>query len=229
MKANQSMTENLRPNSLKSTNVFVLNTGRCGSSTLMEACKHISNYSCGHESRSKLLGDARFGYPAFHIEVDNRLSWFLGRLDKHYGDNARYVHLMRNRNDTARSYVRRYPLSIVKAYRQTMLMGAVDGSKPMSICLDYCDTINTNIELFLKDKAYKMEFMLENAKHDFRKFWEFIGAEGDIDGALAEFDVSYNAGGAASQYRPRKFPIIKEIVRKVKRLAINMPNYIKNG
>ena len=58
-------------------NVFVLCTGRCGSVTLYKICKHIQNFTSGHESRKKL----DFKYQENHIEIDNRLSWFLGRLD----------------------------------------------------------------------------------------------------------------------------------------------------
>jgi len=63
----------------------------------------------------------------------------------------------------------------------------------MSVCLDYCDTVNSNIELFLKDKTRKMIFNLEKARQDFQEFWKLIGAEGDIDMALSEFNNAYNA------------------------------------
>ena len=35
-------------------NVFILNTGRCGSRTFARACAHITNYTSAHESRSGL-------------------------------------------------------------------------------------------------------------------------------------------------------------------------------
>ena len=89
-------------------NVFVLCTGRCGSTTFIESCRHIRNFSCAHESRTRLLGNERLAYPPNHIEADNRLSWFLGRLDREYGDDAFYVHLVRNTKDVARSYARRF-------------------------------------------------------------------------------------------------------------------------
>jgi len=75
------------------TNIFVLSTGRCGSTTFYKACSHFSNYTSGHETLSSKLGIQRFAYPAFHIESDNRLSWLLGRLDTEYGNSAFYVHL----------------------------------------------------------------------------------------------------------------------------------------
>lgn len=65
------------------SNVFVLCTGRCGSTTLFaQACQHIENYTASHESKIFLLGDKRLEYSQNHIEVDNRLSWFLGSLEK---------------------------------------------------------------------------------------------------------------------------------------------------
>ena len=48
-------------------NVFVLNTGRCGSMTFVEACRPITNFSSAHESRCAKLGAERFAYPDNHI------------------------------------------------------------------------------------------------------------------------------------------------------------------
>ena len=84
-------------------NVFVLSTGRCGSTTFIKACSHITNYSSAHESLSTRTGKQRLNYPENHIEADNRLSWLLGRLDNTYGDDAFYVHLNRNIEDTIAS------------------------------------------------------------------------------------------------------------------------------
>ena len=162
--------------------------------TFIKACEHITNFSSAHESRCDQLGDARLAYPDNHIEADNRLSWFLGKLDKQYGDNAIYVHLKRNNNDTATSYAKRlFPGGIIPAYRKGILQHLPDDTPDLSVSLDYCDTVNSNIELFLKDKTRKLEFNLENAKHDFKKFWDFIDAKGDLDSALAEFNIAYNS------------------------------------
>ncbi len=62
-------------------NVFVLGTGRCGTTTFMKACRHVTNCTSGHETRVNHVGPERLSYPSNHIEADNRLSWFLGRLD----------------------------------------------------------------------------------------------------------------------------------------------------
>ena len=148
-------------------NVFVLCTGRCGSTTFYKACKHIKNYRSGHETRTGLLRFNRLDYSVNHIEVDNRLSWFLGKLDILYGDTAFYVHLRRNTIDTANSFVNRYTLGIIRAYRERILLGIDKKATPYNVALDYCETVNYNIKLFLKDKTNKMDFSLENYKVDF--------------------------------------------------------------
>src|SRR5688572_26940299 len=103
-------------------NVFVLCTGRCGSTTFVKACSHATNYSSAHESRANVVGPERLAYPPNHIEADNRLSWFLGRLERTYGNNAFYVHLTRSREETARSFTKRWDHGIMQAYRVGVLM-----------------------------------------------------------------------------------------------------------
>ena len=174
-------------------NVFVLNTGRCGSLTFIRACHHISNYSAGHESRINLAGPSRLAYPEQHIEADNRLSWFLGRLDEGYGDRAFYVHLSRNTQDVAGSFARRADFGIMKAYREGVLMGGQQGLSPLDIALDYIETVESNIRLFLRGRPNAMCFSLENAVGDFQAFWNRIGAKGDLDRATGEWSVSHNA------------------------------------
>jgi hypothetical protein len=87
-------------------NLFVLWTRRCGSVTFDKACGHITNYSSGHEMRTGMIGKERLLYTQNHIEADNRLSWFLGKLDKSYGNDAFYVHLRRNDLGTAQSFTK---------------------------------------------------------------------------------------------------------------------------
>ncbi len=209
-------------------NIFILNTGRCGSTTFIKASQHITNFSSAHESRCTLLGETHFDYSENHIEADNRLSWFLGRLDNHYGNNAFYVHLKRDNHGTAKSLVKRYEGGIIKAYREDIYLRLQEGVSPMSVSLDYCDTVNSNIELFLKDKTKKMEFNLENAKQDFRLFWELIGAEGDINSALSEFDTTYNASKPKQVKHAKSFFLIR-VLRKLVCITLKLPSFIKNA
>jgi hypothetical protein len=173
-------------------NVFVLSTGRCGSTTFARACSHIRNYSAAHESRIETL-ENRVEYPENHIEVDNRLSWFLGRLDARYGDEAFYVHLRRDREATAESFLRRYDSGILAAYRRWIVPMMGEEPDPLDVCRHYYDTVNANIELFLKDKPKCMEFQLETAEEDFRAFWNRIEATGGVSMAVCEWQRQYNA------------------------------------
>lgn len=175
-------------------NVFILNSGRCGSTTFIRACSHITNFSAGHETRVQRIGEARLAYPDHHIEADNRLSWLLGRLDQAYGDQAFYAHLVREPESAAASFARRTDFGIMKAYREGILM--LEGEAVQSgldLAHDYLETVRSNIELFLKDKPNKMDFRLESATEDFRIFWNRIGAQGDLESALAEWGRRYNA------------------------------------
>src|SRR5262249_2524469 len=145
-------------------NVFVLCTGRCGSTTFIKACRHISNYSSAHESRTALLGLERFHYPVNHIEADNRLSWLLGRLERVYGDDAFYVHLKRDVKAVADSFVQRYSDGIINAYRGAgIIMNLAESTDPTAVAVDYCDTVNSNIEMYLRNKSKQMTFHLERA------------------------------------------------------------------
>lgn len=177
-------------------NIFVLCTGRSGSVTFIKACSHIQNFSSSHESLSHAVGGQRMAYPANHIEADNRLSWLLGRLDEEFGDDAYYVHLHRDLLETARSFQARYDRGIIQAYRSQILMGGEGRNQDLDsidFCIDYCKTVDANIRLFLKDKTHKMDFALERAKSDFTRFWNWIEASGDLNAALAAWEVRHNS------------------------------------
>ena len=172
-------------------NIFILSTGRCGSTTFIKACGHISNYSADHESRLQMTGDSRLSYPDNHIEADNRLTWFLGRLEKNYGDNAFYVHLIRDKNETVNSFVNRSDMGIMKAWREGIHLNPQ--AEDRKLAEDYIDTANANIELFMRNKSRQMSFRLEQAKADFEIFWQKIHAEGNLNDALQEWNSKHNA------------------------------------
>ncbi|BAN68959.1 hypothetical protein [endosymbiont of unidentified scaly snail isolate Monju] len=174
-------------------NIFVLNSGRCGSTTWIRACEHMHNYTAGHESRAHLVGPARLTYPENHIEADNRLSWLLGRLDATYGKQALYVHLRRDPETTAQSFARRHDFGIMKAYREGILIGADPQVSSLTLARDYLETVEHNIALFLRDKPHVVEARLEYLEEDFLHFWSVIGAEGDLDAALAELRILHNS------------------------------------
>jgi len=174
-------------------NIFILNSGRCGSTTFIKACQYIDNYSAAHESRVHYTGVKRLNYPSSHIEADNRLSWILGRLDQAYGDNAFYVHLKRDIEKTTASFVKRNNFGIMKAYREGILMLDNSSLSQQEIAADYLLSVETNINHFLQDKTSTMNISLENIEHDFQLFWEKIHASGDLTSALKTLQIRYNA------------------------------------
>lgn len=178
---------------MKYRNIFVLSTGRSGSEAFIKACEHLENYSAGHETLSSKLGDARFAYPDFHIESDNRLSWLLGRLDAKFGDSAFYVHLKRNPKATAISFSKRHKGGILSAYQGMGIIMGCNEKDQTVIAEDYIHTVNTNIEFFLRNKNNKMNFILENAESDFKKFCSLVSANGNIECALEEFKIRHNS------------------------------------
>ena len=167
--------------------VFVLSPQRCGSVSLSAACKHITNFTSGHETRTELA----IKYPNDHIEIDNRLAFFLGRLEKNYGDNAYYVYLKRDPKKVANSCLNRYNWGIMRGYHKRILLFKPNSTK-FEICMDYVKTVNTNIELFLKNKTNKIEVHVENFEEDFKKFWDFIDAEGNQNIAISELTKKHN-------------------------------------
>jgi hypothetical protein len=179
--------------------VFVLSTGRCGSTTFERACSHITNFTAGHETRVRFLFERRFDYPDQHIESDNRLSWFLGGLARRFDDDATlYVHLTRRRSLVARSYAGRfesgYHSGIMRAFSQGILIRPRwRPDQHLKVARFYIDTVTDNIVEFLRHRQHTMDFPLDQARELFPVFWERIGAEGDLAAALAEFDVRHNA------------------------------------
>ncbi len=175
-------------------NVFVLTTGRSGSVTFAEACRHITNYTAGHETRVGLVGAARLAYPDDHIEVDDRLAWLLGRLEDAYGDAAFYVHLRRDEQATAASRMRRWNKPLMRAYRNGILWDVDPGVSRLDLARDLNHTVNRNIELFLRDKTRTMRIDIESARQALPEFWRRIGAEGDLEAALEELRLHHHAG-----------------------------------
>lgn len=180
----------------KTSNVFVLSTGRCGSVTFTRACSHITNYTSGHETRCRELGEQRLAYPAHHIEADNRLSWFLGSLNERFGDDAVYVHLTRDAERVAESYNRRWTFhgSILMAFGRGVLKSR---SGELDVARDYVCTVTENIAFFLADKSRVHHVDIDDPLSSFEAFWQDIGAEGNLDQALSEFTNRHNASAQA--------------------------------
>lgn len=184
--------------------VFVLSTGRCGSTTFTRACDHLTNYTAGHETRSRRLGDARFAYPARHIESDNRLSWHLGSLGARFDDaQVLYVHLHRDREAVAQSFLKRWDStfrpSMISAFGHGIVQRSKDWpeSRRISVCRFYVDTVTANIQEFLRNRAH-LRVDTDQPQRDFHPFLDRIGAEGDLDAAMGEWQVRHNSSPTAA-------------------------------
>lgn len=169
--------------------VFVLSTGRCGSMTFARACSHATNFTAAHESG---LRDRHFRYPENHIEVDNRLSWMLGRLGEQY-PYAEWVHLRRD-HGVAESYAKRWNRyrSLVRAVGENIMRFPCEQSSAPEAARALVDIAEANIREFLSRRSY-VTVRLEHIRSDFPAFWRDIKAEGDLDAALAEFGTRWNA------------------------------------
>lgn len=143
-------------------------------------------------------GAARLKYPQRHIEADNRLSWYLGRLAERYdGTAVKYVHLLRDPEAVANSHFARWDspfrASSIRAFGHGIIMGVNDWSEEerLEISRDYVATVTANIKEFLRGRD-AMTVQLETAKADFPAFLDWIGAKGDLDAAVSEWEVRHN-------------------------------------
>lgn len=190
-------------------NVFILCAGRTASTSFYNACSHISNYSCAHESTAQLLGKDKISYPENHIEIDNRLAWFTAQLDNNYGDNSYYVYLTRDKQQIAKSYLERWHLneSIVKAYGHGVLMKPkITKEERFDICLDYVDHVDKTIIYFLENKKNVMVIDVSDLKEKFTHFFNWIEGKGNISCCLEEFSKFSNKN------KTNKF---KEIIKNI--------------
>lgn len=179
--------------------VFVLGTGRCGTATFSAACSHFDNFTSAHESRTRMIGADRFAYPDHHIEVDNRLSWFLGELARRFDDDDTfYVHLTRSSDEVIASYARRWDSGfrsgITRAFGYGIVVRTRDWAPEEidSVIRFYVETVTSNVESFLRDRP-SMTIQLERLEEQFPEFVDRIGATGDLAAARAELAVAHNA------------------------------------
>lgn len=187
--------------------VFVLCTGRCGSLTFAKACSHITNYTVAHESDRLVELD----YPDQHIEIDNRLAYFLGDLYYRYAvfkdQDTVFATLIRDRMEVITSYAKRYRLhggGIMKGHQWYVLKAPVLRKamemRRLGVAQHFVDATLKNIGAFnLLVAATQPDIPLPlvnisgDIEKDFRHFWKDVKAEGDFDAALAEFGTKHNA------------------------------------
>ena len=172
--------------------IFVTGTGRCGSVTFSKACRHVTNYTSGHETHTNkttpegLCGDvANWQYPDNHIEVSPQLVIGIPILRRRY-PAAKWVHLVRgDRGACARSLCQR---SDMRAFAQYWFLNAAPDE--LSVAYAVYDTVRSLCEALLPD-AFTLQ--LEQARLQWPACWEFLGARGDFQSSLYEWHRRYNA------------------------------------
>jgi hypothetical protein len=115
----------------------------------------------------------------------------------------------------------------MNAYRYAILRHCPKDATPRAVALDYCDTVGENIRLFLRGKTNCMDLRLEESRAQFPEFWRRIGAEGDLEAALAEFDVRHNA--AWDQHTEQAPGLLPRIGSKLYRIGRKLPVFLRNA
>lgn len=184
--------------------IFVVGTGRCGTRTFAQACKHVRNYTSGHETHAqKFIGN--LSYPDGHIEVDHHLAWALPLLREQYGagPDAFYVHLLRNRAECVASLSRRHDMDMWAALGCFVLCNRSTPERRAQAAAYYYDSKNAIIDATLGKQSLGRGFVLsgnclttyiESLPEAWPVFWDAIGAQGDYDDSLAECSKRYNRG-----------------------------------
>jgi hypothetical protein len=178
--------------------VAVLTAGRAGSMSLYQACRHIRNFTAGHDTKEGGLAAERVLIADGHIEIDTRFAWMLGPLAKANGETVHYAFLTRDRDGIAKSYNRRWTnrKGIIRGYCEAILQR----DKPeddLEIARDLVATVEANIACFLEGRPHSI-IRLEHWEEDVRAFFEVIGADVDWEEARAAFAQRHNASGRTS-------------------------------
>lgn len=173
--------------------VLVLCPGRSGSTTWARACGHATNWTSGHETRARNWRH-RLDYPTGHIEVDHRLSWFLGTIARRIDhDSTLYVHLTRDPQRVAESWSVRRNRGGQQRTWESVVLYEPRGMPPADAARLMVETVNDNIDLFLAGRPHVIRVAIEDPHGPFDDMWERIQAEGDLAAAHAELDVRHNA------------------------------------
>jgi hypothetical protein len=171
-------------------NVFVVGTGRCGTSTFYQAARTIVGFTAGHETTAGTVPSWQFADQ--HIEVAAQLVYGIPRLRATYPD-ARWVHLVRDREPCVRSLARQCWESMAAFAKQWFLC-----DHPADVALaaeQFHDLTNELIEALLPPDA-TMKIRVEELVEAWPRFCEWIGAEYDEEAAAGILHRKYNPGTA---------------------------------
>lgn len=163
--------------------MFVVGTGRCGSVSFAVACQHITNFTAAHETDNYELV-----YPDDHIEVNAMLRAPMAVLMDRY-PNARWVHLIRERSACVPSLEALAHGEVVRCYGRINRTTIPEDHRAEAEA--YYDYENAAIAAML-ERRESMTFRLENRFQDWKRFWSWIGAEGNLKASLYSWSFKRN-------------------------------------
>jgi hypothetical protein len=166
--------------------VFVVGTGRCGSTTFARAAAHAANYTAAHES--SIPADLEF--PDRHVEVSPRLTWVLPKLVERYSTDVLYVHLRRRRTEVIESWLRRGRHRGPGIWERLVYHTLPDDYR--RTC-ELCHDAMTGMIGRCLAATDHVTMWLHSIRQSWDRFWRRIGAEGDYRGSLAEWNTFHNA------------------------------------
>jgi hypothetical protein len=123
----------------------------------------------------------------------------LGSLEEYYGDSPIYVHLMRDPDEVAESFLKRYSPSFIGGIMHGFGHGILkqptlyEGENLRNMAHMYVNIVNLNIKSFLKDKSKVVIMDMASPRESIIKIWEMGEIEGDIEKAFLEWNFKHNA------------------------------------
>lgn len=167
--------------------VFIVSTGRCGSTTFSHACKHIDGFTSAHETNNTDT-NILFDYPDDHIESDPRLFWKLPQVIEKY-PNAFWVHLIRDKETCVPSLARRRSLEWFAKFQAVHKI--LDSTQ---MAERYYDFTNSMIKSFLTvtNTAY-MTMQCPPTEVEWQIFLQKINKVEYFDTTYPEWSIKYNS------------------------------------
>ena len=83
----------------------------------------------------------------------------------------------------------------------------------LSICRDYVQTVEDNIIDFLRDKSKQITIDISEADKKFPLFWEAIGAEGNLNAAIGQFQISLNSQADIDLKAKKSRPFWRRLIK----------------
>ncbi len=169
--------------------IFIVGTGRSGTSTIWQACRTIPGMQAGHESHVGTENVGNWDYPENHIEVSSQLIIGLPILKRKYPD-ALWVHVIREREACVSSLARQVgPAMDWFAHQWWMFTAGVDR---WAAAAAFYDSMNLTIVDLLPDDPFT--FHIERAHEQWPEFLRWAGLDCDPGPGQERLRRRYNHG-----------------------------------